>query len=234
MFLSWDFPFVAMSISFPVYSCQFVAWNIHTVFFSKFCFLFLSLLILPQLKLAVIISLFCHSSYSLRVLVLMHPYYIQCWWVQVLHLFLTYTIYLYHLSPGIKSSIFSYFGLFVLILPFSILRIARFFWGTFFISFPSYSRTCRFIFLQASLYILDLLIPFLLLILFSHFLLIAWHSFQCKISFLYSGRIISLFLSRSHFFCNCNWTAICLLSRKLFKLDERDMQDTAGEAGTNS
>ena len=29
-------------------------------------------------------------------------------------------------------------------------------------------------------------------------------------------------------------TATCLLSRKLFKLDEPDMQDTAGEAGTNS
>ena len=28
-------------------------------------------------------------------------------------------------------------------------------------------------------------------------------------------------------------TATCLLSRKLFKLDEPDMQDTAGEAGTN-
>ena len=31
-----------------------------------------------------------------------------------------------------------------------------------------------------------------------------------------------------------NFTATCLLSRKLFKLDEPDMQDTAGEAGTNS
>ena len=31
-----------------------------------------------------------------------------------------------------------------------------------------------------------------------------------------------------------NCTASCLLSRKLFKLDEPDMQDTAGEAGTNS
>ena len=29
-------------------------------------------------------------------------------------------------------------------------------------------------------------------------------------------------------------TVTCLLSRKLFKLDELDMQDTAGEAGTNS
>ena len=29
-------------------------------------------------------------------------------------------------------------------------------------------------------------------------------------------------------------TATCLLSRKLFKLDEPDMQDTAGEAGTSS
>ena len=29
-------------------------------------------------------------------------------------------------------------------------------------------------------------------------------------------------------------TPTCLLSRKLFKLDELDMQDTAGEAGTNS
>ena len=28
--------------------------------------------------------------------------------------------------------------------------------------------------------------------------------------------------------------ATCLLSRKLFKLDEPDMQDTAGEAGTSS
>ena len=28
--------------------------------------------------------------------------------------------------------------------------------------------------------------------------------------------------------------ATCLLSRKLFKLDEPDMQDTAREAGTNS
>ena len=31
-----------------------------------------------------------------------------------------------------------------------------------------------------------------------------------------------------------NCTATCLLSRKLFKLDEPDMQDTAGEAGTKS
>ena len=31
-----------------------------------------------------------------------------------------------------------------------------------------------------------------------------------------------------------NCTATYLLSRKLFKLDEPDMQDTAGEAGTNS
>ena len=31
-----------------------------------------------------------------------------------------------------------------------------------------------------------------------------------------------------------NCRATCLLSRKLFKLDEPDMQDTAGEAGTNS
>ena len=31
-----------------------------------------------------------------------------------------------------------------------------------------------------------------------------------------------------------NCTATCPLSRKLFKLDEPDMQDTAGEAGTNS
>ena len=31
-----------------------------------------------------------------------------------------------------------------------------------------------------------------------------------------------------------NCTATCPLSRKLFKLDEPDMQDTAGEAGTSS
>ena len=31
-----------------------------------------------------------------------------------------------------------------------------------------------------------------------------------------------------------NCTATCLLSWKLFKLDEPDMQDTAGEAGTDS
>ena len=31
-----------------------------------------------------------------------------------------------------------------------------------------------------------------------------------------------------------NCTTTCLLSRKRFKLDEPDMQDTAGEAGTNS
>ena len=31
-----------------------------------------------------------------------------------------------------------------------------------------------------------------------------------------------------------NYTATCLLSRKLSKLDEPDMQDTAEEAGTNS
>ena len=31
-----------------------------------------------------------------------------------------------------------------------------------------------------------------------------------------------------------NCTATCPLSRKLFKLDEPDMQDTAGEAETNS
>ena len=31
-----------------------------------------------------------------------------------------------------------------------------------------------------------------------------------------------------------NCTATCLLSRKLFKLDKPDMQDTAGEVGMNS
>ena len=31
-----------------------------------------------------------------------------------------------------------------------------------------------------------------------------------------------------------NCTATCLPSRKLYKLDEPYMQDTAGEAGTNS
>ena len=31
-----------------------------------------------------------------------------------------------------------------------------------------------------------------------------------------------------------NCTATCPLSRKLFKLDGPDMQDTAGEAGTDS
>ena len=31
-----------------------------------------------------------------------------------------------------------------------------------------------------------------------------------------------------------NCTATCPLSRKLFQLGEPDMQDTAGEAGTNS
>ena len=31
-----------------------------------------------------------------------------------------------------------------------------------------------------------------------------------------------------------NYTATCLTSRKLYKLDEPDMQDTAGEAGTSS
>ena len=31
-----------------------------------------------------------------------------------------------------------------------------------------------------------------------------------------------------------NCTATCPLSRKLFKLDEQDMQDTAGEAEMNS
>ena len=31
-----------------------------------------------------------------------------------------------------------------------------------------------------------------------------------------------------------NYTATCLLARKLFKLDEPDMPDTAGEAGTSS
>ena len=33
---------------------------------------------------------------------------------------------------------------------------------------------------------------------------------------------------------NTNYTATCLLSWKLYKLDEPDMQDTAGEAGTSS
>ena len=31
-----------------------------------------------------------------------------------------------------------------------------------------------------------------------------------------------------------NYTATCLSSRKLYKLDETGMQDTAGEASTNS
>ena len=39
---------------------------------------------------------------------------------------------------------------------------------------------------------------------------------------------------RQHPLQDANCTATCLLSWKLFKLDEPDMQDTAGEAGTNS
>ena len=35
-------------------------------------------------------------------------------------------------------------------------------------------------------------------------------------------------------FALCDFSAPCLPSRKLSKLDEPDMQDTAGEAGTSS
>ena len=45
-------------------------------------------------------------------------------------------------------------------------------------------------------------------------------------------RILRAILNKSWRATNC--TATCPLSRKLFKLDEPDMQDTAGEAGTNS
>ena len=49
-------------------------------------------------------------------------------------------------------------------------------------------------------------------------------------------RMLHAILNKSwrHTPQDTNCTATCPLSRKLFKLDEPDMQDTAGEAGTNS
>ena len=46
------------------------------------------------------------------------------------------------------------------------------------------------------------------------------------------ARMLRAILNNTPQDTNC--TATCFLSRKLFKLDEPDMQDTAGEAGTNS
>ena len=42
------------------------------------------------------------------------------------------------------------------------------------------------------------------------------------------------FWGGSYFSQSTNYTTTCLPSRKLSKLDEPDMQDTAGEAGTSS
>ena len=45
---------------------------------------------------------------------------------------------------------------------------------------------------------------------------------------------IYAFLSSINKVIYSNYTATCLPSRKLSKLEEPDMQDTAGEAGTSS
>ena len=57
---------------------------------------------------------------------------------------------------------------------------------------------------------------------------------NCKYFFLDKTNINAENYSSVLKYIDTNCTATCLLSRKLFKLDEPDMQDTAGEAGTNS
>ena len=96
-------------------------------FSSHFCFLVVVLLIiiLSVLFLVSIISL-CSFLHSLRVVVLMHPHYLQCCQVLFFLLFLTRRVYLYHLSdvrPYTSSLIFLSLGPFVWVLPSSILRM---------------------------------------------------------------------------------------------------------------
>ena len=52
---------------------------------------------------------------------------------------------------------------------------------------------------------------------------------SCQILYMY----IQLFLSRGLIKKSTNYKATYLPSRKLSKLDEPDIQDTAGEAGTS-
>ena len=61
-FFSWDFPFVAMSMSSCVRSRQFVAWNNHTIVFSYFCFqgfVFLFVFMFCLQLLATVINFLC-------------------------------------------------------------------------------------------------------------------------------------------------------------------------------
>ena len=48
------------------------------------------------------------------------------------------------------------------------------------------------------------------------------------------SRMLQAILKKSNTQQGTNYTATCLPSRKLSKLDEQDMQDTAGEAGMSS
>ena len=59
---------------------------------------------------------------------------------------------------------------------------------------PIYPRICRFPFLQAFWWVLNLVVPLLLLCVVCQFSLLAWHIFLCTIPFLYLDCIFSQFV----------------------------------------
>ena len=69
-----------------------------------------------------------------------------------------------------------------------------------------------------------------------------WCLFKITVSLRHTHRSVDIFLINIQSWTSpgsntpqdTNCTATCPLSRKLFKLDEPDMQDTAGEAEMNS
>ena len=81
-----------------------------------------------------------------------------------------------------------------------------FFWGTLFLVCPSsllvwwcplpiFPSTCNFLYLQVIWRFPDMVVLFLLLFLFSHFSLSAWHIYQCLIPSLYTSCIFLLLVS---------------------------------------
>ena len=87
-----------------VFSCEIstATWYIHTFFFFPYCFfVILIIIMLSVLFLVAVISLFCSFFRCLRVRVLMHPSFLQCWWVFLLPIFYTYSLSM--LSLGCRA-----------------------------------------------------------------------------------------------------------------------------------
>ena len=106
-------------------------------------------------------------------------------------------------------------------------EVFSFFWGTLFLFFlpssldwwcllPVFPRTCTFPFLQTFWLLLEFSILVILVFIFVHFSLCAWHIFLRQIPFLYPGCTFLLILSNTNSFFLFFPNRISLLLSLLF------------------